>query len=42
MTWKSVALAALMTAGSANASIVVTAAHMLDPVKGVVLDNPVW
>ena len=35
------ALAAVAATTAAHATIVVTAAHMLDPARGVVLDNPV-
>jgi len=41
MKWTLAALAAFAATTSAHAVTVVTAAHMLDPAKGVVLDNPV-
>ena len=41
MKWTLAALAAFAATTSAHAVTVVTAAHMFDPAKGVVLDNPV-
>lgn len=41
MKWTLTVLAALAAATSANAVTVVTAAHMLDPAKGVTVHNPV-
>jgi imidazolonepropionase-like amidohydrolase len=41
MKWTFAALAAFAAATSANATTVVTAAHMLDPAKGVTVDNVV-
>ena len=41
MKWTLAAIAAFAAAASAHAVTVVTAAHMLDPAKGVLLDNPV-
>lgn len=41
MKWTLAAIAAFAAAASAHAVTVVTAAHMLDPAKGILLDNPV-
>jgi len=41
MKWTLALLAAFAATTSVNAVTVVTAAHLLDPAKGVVLDNPV-
>jgi imidazolonepropionase-like amidohydrolase len=41
MKWTFTALAALLAATSVQAVTVVTAAHMFDPAKGVVVDNPI-
>jgi len=41
MKWTLAALAAFAATTSANAVTVVTATHMLDPAKGVLVDNPV-